>query len=703
MALSVETEPAHAGGEGGEKHPATDGRRIMASSIQLATGLGGAIGSDVRKVQNQLLFVEFAGKLSRLNLYRTATVVMSTTATLNGTWILDLETGAQTGVDPQGDIWWEQQTSVLRRMTPRNAAQVVNLGIVDFNAITPDTLASLTYSSTPIIGNNDATNKLVNGDVFAVRTNKGNYAKVQVMAYGYNIQLRWVTYKLDPTYAVLGTGYQQPEDVKASVNPAHAYLTERTGALHKVPLAGANRAAANVVVDGMTAPHQIFLNESNNAAYVVEFANPGKLWKIDLVARTKTALVSNLENAVGLVLSSDLQYAYVSEQTAGPDQGRITRILLSNGSRQVLKTGLTNPFMLSWLDPSQTTLVIPERDPANRISLLNVVTLASSVALSAVPSRPSSVGVFSPGLVLVCSDQEITQVDLGMAGLQPSGPLLMGIGFVPFDKVTGAGLANTSGDPSYFFQVANAPFGGTLPLMVNYMRAFNDGAAYYRIKVDGALRLDVWTDYRWNGFEYVIQTVAPQVVGAQPGYYPVRPVSQLFLWMNPSLGGMIDSRSLTNGTHTILLEFTNGAGTVLATSTPLSIRVDNKACSATISFPTLNGGAVTTDSCGLIRYGVKDASLVEIAFTAGHPSGFATYGLSLIKGLTSVTMTPPPAITGPVGGAHPPISETVMDLMGACDIAGFAAWVYVWAMATNGWGRQSQYDASAAVAFVMAP
>jgi len=29
--------------------------------------------------------------------------------------------------------------------------------------------------------------------------------------------------------------------------------------------------------------------------------------------------------------------------------------------------------------------------------------------------------------------------------------------------------------------------------------------------------------------------------------------------------------------------------------------------------------------------------------------------------------------------------------------------VYVAAMANNGWGRQSQYDASASIAFVLAP
>ena len=137
----------------------------MSSPIQLVSGLGGAIGCDLRRIQNQLLFVEFNGKLSRLNLFRTATTVSSGTAILKGTWTFDLDTGTEGGVGPTFDIWWEQQTAVLRRMTPLNGAQIVNLGVIDFTSLTPDTLSSLPYSTTPIIGNNDATNKLVTGDV----------------------------------------------------------------------------------------------------------------------------------------------------------------------------------------------------------------------------------------------------------------------------------------------------------------------------------------------------------------------------------------------------------------------------------------------------------------------------------------------------------------------------------------------------------
>jgi hypothetical protein len=73
---------------------------------------------------------------------------------------------------------------VLRRMDAISPAQIVNLGVVDFNSITADTLANLAYSTTPIDGNNDPANQLVTGDVFAVRTNQGNYAKVKDLSYG---------------------------------------------------------------------------------------------------------------------------------------------------------------------------------------------------------------------------------------------------------------------------------------------------------------------------------------------------------------------------------------------------------------------------------------------------------------------------------------------------------------------------------------
>lgn len=450
----------------------------MPSPVQLVTGLGGAIGCDFRRTQNQLVFVEYSGKLSRLNLYRTGTVVSSGATVLKGTWTFDLDTGTQGGLGPTFDIWWEQETAVLREMAPLNSAQIVNLGAVDFNSLTPDTLSSLSYSTSPIDGNNDASNKLVTGDVFAVLTNSGNYAKVKVVAYGYDMSIQWTTYKLDPLYAVLGTGYNNPEDVKASADGAHVYVTERTGDLLKVALAAPNRASAAVVCAGMNTPQQMYLDEAAGYAYVVEYvATGGRLWQITLGTGVKTALLNNLQYAVGVVITADGQYAYISEQTTGPDQGRVSRFQLSSGTRVPVATGLTAPFFLTWLDSSQTSLLAPQRDPANSIILISLTAGTAQVIASGVATRPSSVAVVSAAELLICTDQTVEEFDFSLAS---SGPLLMGIGFIPFDKVVtvlgpNRGLADTTVDPTYFYQVKDVPFGGTLPLMINHQRADNDG------------------------------------------------------------------------------------------------------------------------------------------------------------------------------------------------------------------------------------
>lgn len=667
----------------------------MTSQTQLVSGLAGAIGCSFRSTQNQLVFVEYGGKLSRLNLFAPAVVVSHGTAVLKGTWSFDLDNGTEGGVGPGFDIWWEQMTAVARQMVPQNSARIVNLGVVNFGAITADSLQTLTYGATPIPGSNDASNKLVAGDVFAVRTNQGNYAKVKVVSYGYDLNIQWVTYRLNPAYAVLGTGYTNPEDVKVSADNLHAYVTERSGDLVRVALASANRAAATVVAAGMTAPHQLFLDEAHNAAYVVEYASPGHLWRVDLTTGTKTAVVSNLEFGIGLVLSADLQYAYVSEQTTGADKGRVSRIQVSNGMRTKLAVGLTNPFFLAWADAAQTALLVAERDPANRITSVSPTGAGTTVIATGVPARPSSVAVIAPGRMLVCSDQIIERVDFDSVVFQPAGPLLMGIGFIPFDKVQASGLATT--DPGYFYQVTNVPFGGTLPLMVNHQRAANDGAVYYRVKVDGVLRSDSWSDYRWNGTHYVLQTIGPVNVSGHPDYYPVHPVSELFLWMNPSLGMLMDSTNLTNGLHTIVLEFTNGTGTVIETSTPLTIMVNNQHCIATLSAPTLSGVPADT-ACGVLNYGADTTATVALAYAASHPANYATYSLNVIKGINTVLTA-----GGSVPSPAAPLTSTVAALLGTCTVAGFAEYLYVAATINNGWWRQSQYDASAAFAFVLAP
>jgi hypothetical protein len=504
-----------------------------------------------------------------------------------------------------------------------------------------------------------------------------------------------------PAYNVLGTGYNQPEDVKVSTDGIHAYVTERTGDLVRVNLASANRSAATVVASGMTAPQQLFLDEAHNAAYVVEFAASGQLLKIDLNSGTKTVVASGLENPIGLVLSSDLQFAYVSEQTTGPDKGRISKIQISSAGRTTLAKGLTNPFFLTWADAGQDSVLVPQRDPSNSILSVNVTSGTSNLIVSGVPLRPSSVAVPFSGQILVCSDSVIEDVSFTI--FLSDGPLLMGIGLIPADSVNAAtGRATTpAGSP---YQVTNAPFGGTLPIMVNYQSAANAGAAYYQVEVDGILQTDSWTVFQWNGSANVLVTVVAKTVGSSVGCYPVHPVADLFDFQPPSLGDELDSTRFSNGLHTVVLQFLDSSGNKMTpnlVSVPLKILVNNQSCVATLAPPVLNTSPPGADACGVLHYGSSKTTTITLDYTATQPANFATYSFGLVRGVTAVG--PPPTLpSGLPVPATSPITATVGDLLGpSCPTAGFAAEVYVAATMTNGWGRQSQYDANALMGFVL--
>lgn len=217
------------------------------------------------------------------------------------------------------------------------------------------------------------------------------------------------------TVAALGTGYHQPEDIAVVASGASAFVAERAGDLLKVDLGNASRSAATTLASGLVAPQQIALFETAGLLWVIEYGTAGRLVQVNLANGAQTVLASGFDHATGLAASSDRSMAYVAEQAV--TGGRITAIALPSGTRTTLIDGLVNPFFLSWLDPGEHALLVAERDPANRISLLD---LASSppvhrlVALGA-GSRPSSARAAGTRL-LVCTDSQILGYDLS-AGL----------------------------------------------------------------------------------------------------------------------------------------------------------------------------------------------------------------------------------------------------------------------------------------------
>lgn len=660
---------------------------------QLATGLGGAIGSRYLKNHNQLVFTEYNGSISKVDLSPSGAIVLSQgTVLLKGTWSLDCETGNQANTSAPSDIFWEQVDPVKRKMTPLGTSQIVNLGPVNYAAITPALLAGYNYTSTPINGSNDATNKLVANDVFCVRTREGNYCKLLVLAYGYDIKLQWTTYKLNPAYAKLGTGYSNPEDIAVLSNEQTAYVTERAGNLVRVNLTNANRAVSAVVASGMTAPQQLWVDEAHNQAYVVEYAAKGKLYRIDLGTGTKTVVYSGLNMAVGLTLSSDLAAAYVTEQGSNS----LSRITLGTGVKTTIATGLTSPFFLTWSDSTETRLLVAERDPANRISMVDVSRTSANVSsfITGTAVRPSSIAVIQPGTYCVCCEAE---VDEHFLTLNVATGLYKGIGYVPWNLINAAGKADTTTQPAYPFQFPkDSPFGGTLPVLIDHQAAWDSGAFYYRVMVDGVPRLDVWSDLRLNpanGKYEIIEQMQPDA----SGFYKVHnPINRYY---NADLGCLLVSTNLSNSLHaSFTVEFYNTAHAVISTKTH-KLHIDNNQCVASMDMPVLDGTSAQPQ-CGYLKYTDK-THLVTLHYMASHPMGFANYSFSIIKGAFGHYSVGGPLVPNPFIQNY---TESVNSLLGTCPtVAAFAESLYVATTVINGVGRQSQYDASASLAFCLAP
>ena len=619
----------------------------------VTTGLGGAIGCDYVDSLNRLIFVEYDGKISRIDLIRPVdTTVSSGTAILHGTYCFDFDAGTESGAAADRDVFWHQHTSVIRTMDPWGSAKIANIGVVYFDGISAAELQSLSYGTTPINGNDDATNQLVDGDVFAVITSGGNYAKVKVVNYGYDLTIQWRTYRLDPRYQVLGTGYTQPEDVVVSTDRQHAYVTERSGNLLRVDLSHADRTHATVVSTGMTAPHQIALDEDHGHAYVVEYANPGRLLRIDLTTGAQTVLFGNLEWAIGLLVTDDLRFAYISEQASGGN-GRIVCIELSTSLREELVTGMTHPFFLTWADAGEGAILVPERDPANQVLLVDLTQAPVSVSTVAVgvPFRPSSVAVVAENHLLVCCNSEVSELWLAGSVFVPTGPIVMGIGHVPADRII-SGYADTTLDPGYFFQVKDAPFGGTFSLMINHERAYGDGARYYKIQVDGVTQRQSWHDYRWstttNSFR--LRTVNP--VGS--GYFRVRRPHEI--WYNHWLGYRLNTSGLSNSLHTITVRLYGAANAASHISShSLQVQIDNqwpRALLDEIIHHHQTAGPVVVGTCGIVS---EETDQFTFRITAhdleGHLKSWrlrALWGNNKSANIASDSYTPPSPWHGPL-------------------------------------------------------
>ncbi|HEV7858451.1 MAG TPA: hypothetical protein VGO91_07460 [Pyrinomonadaceae bacterium] len=129
-------------------------------------------------------------------------------AFIKGTTVFDLESGTTVislygnpASDPRADVWWKQDDQTTRSLVPLNNTRLATIGARspdDFEKLSLTELQGLNYSMTPLSGNDDKSNQLLKGSVFAVEMEGDDftdYAKVQVLEYGPDLKIRWTIYR----------------------------------------------------------------------------------------------------------------------------------------------------------------------------------------------------------------------------------------------------------------------------------------------------------------------------------------------------------------------------------------------------------------------------------------------------------------------------------------------------------------------------
>jgi len=135
------------------------------------------------------------------------------------------------------------------------------------------------------------------------------------------------------------------------------------------------------------------------------------------------------------------------------------------------------------------------------------------------------------------------------------------------------------------------------------------------------------------------------------------------------------------------------------------IRVDNHNTVAELPRVATPYGSTDTDPCGVLHYS-STSDNVELDYVAWHPNNFLDWDLTISRGISGVVASIPPSppatnVSSGAPGLPAAFNNSAGTLLGPCVQAAFAVNLYCAARATNGYGRQTQYDSSATIAFAL--
>lgn len=430
----------------------------------------------------------------------------------------------------------------------------------------------------------------------------------------------------DPTYPVttIASGLPQPVGLALDVPRDLAYVTTDnvsghpvgTGGLWKVEL---STGAATLITFNLGRPQQLVLNAAGTEVYTVGY-NDGRLRRIDLASGVKVAVSTGLHQPMGLAITKNEQYAFVSQQGPPPNRA-IVKIDLTSGSLvDTVTTSFSSPpAFLSWTDANQNALYVAERGtPTERnISRVDVVSYVKNTAIpgSDLPGQPSAMAARGLGTqVYVSMYQQIRVYDL----LDLSGPVFQAVGHVPSSAITAEGYADTKNlMPGYFYQVEHCPFGGTVNMFGNFTNflASAPTAVYYAvIKTKGASTTPLshtWTVSRWDTLEKKYKPFS--MTPALDGYKYTIPVESdgtyhADLWWYPFW--IMRWPTGENGQYDFTIKLYDSTGTEITTlpaaftsNNALTLYVDNTAPDVKIDeiWQKMASGDVEIQPCQIVK------------------------------------------------------------------------------------------------------
>jgi len=433
-----------------------------------------------------------------------------------------------------------------------------------------------------------------------------NYVKIFIYAStsSSSISMYYVCYTLQSRKTILGTGWNNPVDIKPNGDSSIWWIAESTG-VYQVSASTPNKASASLLIPA-TLPSSLAYDSNSHLLYCVENAANGKIWVWN--GMSASVLYSGVQNGAGIVgdsLTAKFQSLYISEKGSNS----VFQLNLQNLLKTSQLTGFNIPQQISPnpQNPQQFYVVDSSAVYLTDWTLPTAPTLTSLLSLNGAKTALS----LTNALLAVYGGQFFDLVTLP-SYLSSSSLTFLGIGFVPISNINSNGYATVTG-AGYPINCVDAPFGGSITVIVNHPGARQQGATHYAIWLAGTWIGSSFGDYKlsWNPqtqtnqFMYTL-TTPTAFDNSGRWFYPLRSPSDL--WMNPYWGGVIDTLLASNGLNWLYVEFYNinqgsspvGINWITYGSTP--IMIDNVYPQVSINqiYYVVNNQLLPVSACAIV-------------------------------------------------------------------------------------------------------